>query len=195
MRLPSAGRGRTLNGNEQDAFRRIADALRSIAPRRPSVEAPPDVPQTAEPVPANTIATITPVVPPDSASNPPATAAPAPETVPLRFLDRVPVGFAVFRDRTILFANRALLDRLGFADAQGLADAGGIDGLFAANTGGEERRRIMLRASDGTDVVAEVRLHVVPWTDGPATMLSVRTDPAPVVDRKFAESVTRCAPT
>lgn len=187
VRLPSAGRGRTLNGNEQDAFRRIADALRSIAPRRPSVEAPPAVPQTAEPVPANTIATITPVVPPDSASNPPATAAPAPETVPLRFLDRVPVGFAVFRDRTILFANRALLDRLGFADAQGLADAGGIDGLFAANTGGEERRRIMLRASDGTDVVAEVRLHVVPWTDGPATMLSVRTDPAPVVDRKFAD--------
>ncbi|MCW5717023.1 MAG: PAS domain-containing protein [Bauldia sp.] len=185
VHLPSTGKSRALNGNEQDAFRRIADALRSIAPRRPadSPATGPQPPATAAD-PAGPVAT-SPV--PATVPLPAATTAPAPEAVPLRFLDRLPVGFAVFRDRAILFANRALLDRLGFADTRALADAGGIDGLFATNTGGEERRRILLRAGDGSDVVAEVRLHVVPWTDGPATMLSVRTDPEPVVDRKFAD--------
>ncbi|MGV8839477.1 MAG: ATP-binding protein [Bauldia sp.] len=183
FRLPSAGKGRALTGNEQDAFRRIADALRSIAPRRTAE--PATITARAEAVLANDAAA-TPS-PAQESAPPVASAASPPEAVPLRFLDRLPVGFAVFRDRTILFANRVLLDRLGFADTAALAAAGGIDGLFAANTGGEERRRIVLRASDGSDVTAEVRLHVVPWGDGPATMLSIRTEAERSIERRVAD--------
>lgn len=127
VRLPSAGKGRALTGNEQDAFRRIADALRSIAPRR-GADAAPLAPQ-AEGAPANDTSVPAPVAAPEpSFTAAPATAAPAPDAVPLRFLDRLPVGFAVFRDRTILFANRVLLDRLGFADTAALAAAGASTG-------------------------------------------------------------------
>ena len=109
-----------------------------------------------------------------------AVAAPAPASVPTHLLDRIPIGIVVFRDQTVLFANRAFLDRLGYADVSALAAAGGVDGLFAEATseasadGPEPLTQVPLRAADGRHIAAEARLHVVPWDNGTATMLSVR---------------------
>ncbi len=99
--------------------------------------------------------------------------------VPLRILDRLPIGLVLFRDRSVLFANRALLDRLGYPDAAGFAAAGGVDGLFAGEpepAGEDSRRRMRLVTADGGELAVEAHLHVVPWSDGPATMLTVRTE-------------------
>jgi len=162
VRLPSAeangSAGAHLTGDEQDAFRRIADELRSLGGR--SAAAAFESLTSRQPVGARIG---------DAAKR---------ALIPLGLLDRVPIGMIVFRDEDVLFANRALLDRLGYPDVGALAAGGGIVGLFAGDRGppGDDpaSRSIPLRAADGRQFQAEARLHVVPWSDGPATMLSVR---------------------
>ena len=101
VRLPSADRVEprdgTLSGDEQDAFRRIAETLRSIGRKVHR-----DVDE-AEAEPAAV----------------PAMAPPPPTAIPLRLVDRIPLGIVVFREDEVLFANRALLDRLGYARRRG----------------------------------------------------------------------------
>ncbi len=174
VKLPSANdrsepRQADLSGDEQDAFRRIAEALRAIGPRKAAMGSGDQgkaSAQTADPAFLGSQAT--------------AVAAPAPASVPTHLLDRIPIGIVVFRDQTVLFANRAFLDRLGYADVSALAAAGGVDGLFAEATseasadGPEPLTQVPLRAADGRHIAAEARLHVVPWDNGTATMLSVR---------------------
>lgn len=160
VRLPSASRSRNeaLSGDEQDAFRRIAETLRSIGGRSAN-----------DPANRN-----------DSGTLVNRTDAPTPpKDVPLRLLDRLPVGIIVFREKAVLFANRALLDRLGYSSIAAFASAGGVDELFADGPADvdEADYSAPLKSADGSLVVAEARLHLVPWEDGPATMLSVR-DPA-----------------
>jgi PAS domain S-box-containing protein len=172
VRLPSAERtepeASQLSGDEQDAFRRIAEALRSVG-RKASAHAAAAEPEVL-----------------------PIAAPPPPSSIPLRLLDRVPVGIVVFREGAVLFANRAFLDRLGYSDVASLAAAGGIDAMFAEAGPPEPDEheaayRIPLRAADGRQLSAEARLHVVPWVDGPATMLSVR-DPTPLQgERRLAD--------
>ncbi len=167
-RAPAAARSSHLNGDEQDAFRRIAEALRSVTPKAPAE-------------------TKTKPEPPTRVTPPAPIAATAPDRISRRLLDRVPTGLAVFRGRSLLFANRAFLDQLGYADLNALASAGGIDGLFVegAEPGDNDdaSRRMPLRAADGTVISLEARLHVVPWDERPATMLSLRgDDPAPTAE-------------
>jgi len=171
---------RNLSGEEHDAFRRIAEALRAVGPsgnRHPAATSRPhrDL--------ADKAADAAPPAPPSA--EPPA----SPEaTVPLKLLDRMPIGLLVYRDRQLLFANRALLDRLGYYDGASFAAAGGVDGLFAE--AGESPRdggascTVPLRAYDGRTFAAEARLHIVPWDGGPATMLSIR-DPGSAASRQW----------
>ncbi|MCW5695188.1 MAG: PAS domain S-box protein [Bauldia sp.] len=160
VRLPSAaGRGErpaALTGDERDAFRRIAQALREVMPGRPGDDGAPPQKQVRE-----------------------ASVTPAPRMVPIRLLDRLPVGLLVFRERTVLFASRGLLDQLGYDDVAAFAAAGGADALFAEPMAGDvfdDQRRLLLRAADGEQIAAEAKLHIVPWEDGPATMLSIRQE-------------------
>ncbi len=169
LRSPDrAGTAAGLSGDEQDAFRRIADELRSIGGR--GAEIPADRPAA-----------------PDQDK-----AASAPIAVPTGLLDRIPVGMIVFRDQDVLFANRALLDRLDYPNVAALAAAGGIEALFAFKaeppvTDAGATRSIPLRAADGRQISAEARLHVVPWVDGPATMLSIRDSREPFGPRPSDE--------
>lgn len=168
VRLPSADRAperaEALSGDEQDAFRRIADALRSIGARtgnegeRSSSQTKPVPAQMPEP----------------------------PDAIPLRLLDRLPLGIVVFREQSVLFANRVLLDRLGYPSAEALMLAGGVDALFSEIAHSrldeeEQTYQVPLRAADGSQFPANARLHIVPWDDGPATMLTVREPLGPNV--------------
>ncbi len=169
-------RSTDLSGDEQDAFRRIADALRAIGRKTPLDEKPDIIPLQAE----------------DAEPPPEVTAPPPPASIPVRLLDRVPVGIVVFREEAVLFANRAFLDRLGYADVASLAAAGGVDALFAEAgppmlDERETSYRIPLRHADGRQIAAEARLHVVPWADGPATMLSVRDPVLHEGDRRLVD--------
>ncbi|MCP4384372.1 MAG: hypothetical protein GY798_23680, partial [Hyphomicrobiales bacterium] len=91
-----------LSGNEQDAFRRIAEALAGDSSQ------PLDPVQSPDP-PAPSV-----VVPPFDQA----------------LLDRLPVGIAIYRDSQTLFANRPLLDWLGYPSVEAFAANGGADAIF-----------------------------------------------------------------
>jgi len=148
---------RPLSGHEEDAFRRIAEALGA---------------RMAEPAPPEIVPPLPPV-PPRPA---------APDTT---ILDRLPVGVVVYRGEVTLHANRALVEMLGHADRNAFVAAGGIAAMFPAEGGVEGPRggRLEVRRADGTDLAVEARLHVVPWPEAPAMMLTLlAAAEAPVED-------------
>ncbi|MCP4384531.1 MAG: PAS domain-containing protein, partial [Hyphomicrobiales bacterium] len=92
-------------------------------------------------------------------------------------LDRLPVGIAIYRDSQTLFANRPLLDWLGYPSVEAFAANGGTDAIFPD---GEDPSRTpdgtgALKAvrSDGTTIDVEARLHAVTWGGATALMLSL----------------------
>jgi PAS domain S-box-containing protein len=147
-----------LSGTERDAFRRIAEALGvrhegETAPPETETVARKDVPKA----PANEVDT--------------------------RLLDRLPIGLTVFRDRRILFANRTLLELLGYDSLDAFAEAGGAEAIFPggeglagniANAGG----KLVARRADGTTVAVSSWLHAVTWSGSTALMLSIAAIPA-----------------
>ena len=120
VRLPGAQPSRTppeqLTGTEQDAFRRIAEALGTQRPRASARLAGRGRRRRR----------------PEPAAKPPS--APAAE-IDTRLLDRLPIGIVVFRDRKTLFANRTLLDLLGYDTLDAFVAAGGAEAIFPGSEG------------------------------------------------------------
>jgi PAS domain S-box-containing protein len=148
----------TLTGAEREAFRRIAEVLKA-----PPGEAPPDT---------------TPVeAPPRRSSGGEATA-----DFDARLLDRLPVGVVIFRDRRTLFANRPLLELLGYESYEDFLAAGGAEALFpgaddiAANIAKANGDLAAVR-SDGSALPVAARLHAVQFAGATALMLSVVAAP------------------
>ena len=58
-------------------------------------------------------------------------------------LDALPVGVLIYRLDRLLYANRAFLDRIGYASLQTLEEADGLDALFVerSNTAAARRER------------------------------------------------------
>ena len=93
----------------------------------------------------------------------------------LAVLDRLATGILVSRDNTPIFANRHLLDMLGFADEDALHEAGGMSHLFgdqAGNTTGSEA--VGVRGRDGTIVPTNARMQSIEWDGLPATLLTLQ---------------------
>ncbi len=89
-------------------------------------------------------------------------------------LDRVPTGLVVHRGNAILFANRTLLDWVGFADAAALERAGGISRLFAGGPDEATGAAVALTTEDGSAVPVEVNLSRVAWAGDSAFLFSLR---------------------
>jgi PAS domain S-box-containing protein len=166
-----------LTGSEQDAFRRIAEALGARVKKEEAGEDRP-------------------------APEPPAPEAAAPATpageVDTRILDKLPAGIVVYRDRRTLFANRALLDMLGYPTIEAFAAAGGAEAVFPdPNDGGprpalsEGAGALQAIRADGGPVAVDARLHAVPWAGSTALMLSLirRAEPKaePVTDQALVD--------
>ncbi len=146
-----------LSGSEQDAFRRIAEALAAGKAKtgRSDAEA-----GTHEEQPAQ------------------ATAAPSSVAIDSRILDRIPAGIAIVRDQEVLFANQALLDLVGDTSFEAFVAAGGVDAVFpyGGSAWGERLARdgsLMARRRDGVYVPVAVRLHTVRWGPASALMLTI----------------------
>ncbi|HET7716298.1 MAG TPA: ATP-binding protein [Bauldia sp.] len=168
---------RRLSGSEEDAFRRIAEALGAR------------------------------VVESGAGEGDPASEARPRTTVDTAILDKLPVGIAVYRDSRTLYANRAFLDLLGYDDLDALVAAGGVGAVFADDRGrpkatAAEPGRLDVVRRDGTHVTVEAKLHAVPWSGATAMMLSLvrasggpepmdasATAPAPVPDEALTERV------
>jgi PAS domain S-box-containing protein len=93
------------------------------------------------------------------------------EPDPIRILERLPVGIVVLRGETPLFANRAVLDLLGYSD---LSELRGVSRLFAGRLDTRRGGAMALVAKTGASLSVEVRLTTVEWGDAPASLLVIR---------------------
>ena len=94
----------------------------------------------------------------------------------LAVLDRLAVGLLVSRDTVPIFANRHLLDMLGFADEDALHAAGGMTHLFGGQPGNATgSESIGMRHRDGTIVPASARMQRIDWGGLPATLLTLQS--------------------
>jgi PAS domain S-box-containing protein len=109
-------------------------------------------------------------------------------------LDLLPVGVLIYRLDRLLYANRAFLDRIGYASIQALEAADGLDALFVEPVGqtgsstsgaGTAVTIAATAASAGHAPLppTEARLFTISWNDESALALicsNSRPEPAPV---------------
>ena len=134
-----------LSHDEASAFRAIGDVLAEDSP--PAIEAEFDFEHTFSPALGGNAAAI---------------------------LDRLPLGILVSRDNIAIYANRTLLDLLGFADEDAFHAAGGMAQLFHLAPNGADV--IGVRTASGETLSARARLQATEWDHLPATLLTLRRD-------------------
>ena len=154
LALPPGRSIAELSAQERNAFREIARALGSF----PADDGPQPAPGLA--------AAVVPLRRPSP-----------PDPNGARILDRVPFGILVHRGETPLFANRSLLEALGYRDVAQLAAAGGVARLFggADAAAREGTRAVLLTSRTGAQLPADVRLGTAEWDGAPAALMVVRT--------------------
>ncbi|SFZ86170.1 hypothetical protein SAMN02983003_3345 [Devosia enhydra] len=134
--------------------------------------------QPLEPVPEAT-STDASRQPPTQPASPPAVAAPPAQPegglISLNgetfILNRLPLGILVFRDQQVLFANRALVELLGYASIDGLRTAG-IPAIFPEAMADGPGPVTRLMRADGETLPVNARLQSITWQGKPAVMLS-----------------------
>lgn len=142
-------------------------------------------------------------VPDGAASAPSVVAHPAAEATPASFaeaaLERLPLGIVVHRGEDALYANRTLLDMLGYRDLEAFREAGGLVRLLRGRPGTLARAEIEdpapLAVADaaGRAIAVEVKIAPLETTRGAASLLCVRRLPEPDPHERIAALETRLA--
>ena len=104
----------------------------------------------------------------------------------LLVLNRLPVGILIFRDQSILFANRTLADIMGGASISSLRE-GGLEAIFPRvdNDGATLGPVAALLDVNGNEVPVIARLQTILWQGKSALMLSAQRQP-PSTDAESA---------
>jgi PAS domain S-box-containing protein len=151
-----------LSGSERDAFRRIAETLAADKKKEKGS-------RTREALAGK------------GGEPNPAAAEKSPSELDTKILDRLPIGIVVFRGDRTLFANRTLLDLLGYDDVADFEASGGGEALFpdgepswAVPETEKVEGLLSARRKDGSQLPVEARLQSVTWADATALLLSVR---------------------
>ncbi len=165
---------------EREAFRKIAEALgaRIDETNKPSDDEDEIAAKAVPPIPM-------PIAPRPQPREPvkrEETAEEKAAAIHPRLLDRLPIGVAIVRDRDVEYANRSLLKMLGYADLEALAEAGGLEALFAAPDEWPPKpagsatieQSLCVRGSDGALHPVDAFMHTVPWKNGSGLMISLR---------------------
>jgi PAS domain S-box-containing protein len=191
-KLPNA----ELTPSERNAFREIARTLgaRLDEPKPESLTpaaAAAGSPATA-PVPDAAQATVQPIVGGDArdliaiagraagaAEAPPLGPALAGVEGPARaLLDRMPLGVLVSRGAAPIFANRGLLELLGYADVDEFHAMGGMERMFKGRLpdqlGQDAGGAIPLLTRAGEVIPAETHMQTLDWGGLPATLMTLR---------------------
>lgn len=160
-----------LSSDEASAFQKIAEALKE---------------ETATPIPDEPQGEAGQEEAPSVAEEPHSEAAAAPETPAApqhqdlgrnaaAILDRLGFGLLVSRDDVVIYANRTLLDLLGFADEDALHAAGGMSRIFEPPPApGSEA--IGVRTAVGEIIPVRARIQSIELDHVPATLLTLRRD-------------------
>ncbi|WP_363350962.1 HAMP domain-containing sensor histidine kinase [Methylocystis echinoides] len=105
----------------------------------------------------------------------PAPAPPPAASTATGVLDCLPVGVLIARGAKTLFANRTLLDYLGYADAAAFEADGGLARMFFGRPPGDAgARAAAVQSSDGEALDVDVHLQSVDWEGAPATLVTLR---------------------
>ena len=116
----------------------------------------------------------------------------------LALLERVPLGVLVYRDATLLYANRHFLEWSGYDSAAAIETAGGLPMLFAepgvggsapAETGAQS---LAIKTARGDKLPVEGRMFRVPW-DGSAAIALILTNDQFEAAVRHAERALRAA--
>jgi len=93
-----------------------------------------------------------------------------------RMLDVLPVGVLVARGADLLYANRTLLDYLGYADLDALEQDGGLARMFMGRMPARAPnvKALEVMDSDGETLDVDAHLQTIDWEGGPATLISLR---------------------
>ena len=91
-------------------------------------------------------------------------------------LDRIPIGALIYRNDSLLYANRHFLELTGYQSLEALTAAGWLNGLVAETDAGTLKvggtpSTLSLTTSNGTPCQIEARLFAVPWADATALAL------------------------
>lgn len=172
----------SLSSHEHAAFREIARALGARFAGDDAGAAPAErgLPCAVMPFPASASRSVD-AVNPDAAM--------------VATLERMPAGVLVYRDNTVLFANRRLLDLTGYADTATLDAAGGIERLFGGlmpHARAESDTPVVLTARDGGRLGALIEHSVLDWAGQPAELLLARdSEPSDSVRANAADALAQ----
>jgi PAS domain S-box-containing protein len=99
-------------------------------------------------------------------------------TSDMSVLERLPVPVLIHSGDVLHYANEEFLTLTAYRSVEHLAEAGGLDALFAESYADEDtpaaERELRLRTGDGLEFPIEALLRSVPWQGGKALMLVVR---------------------
>jgi len=160
-----------LSAVEKAAFREIARALGAVMDddRPVRSETPPAPRPQAEARPETEAPRAR------TAEARPASAGPDLLKEALDVFDRLSIGIMLSRGEVPILMNRALLDMLGYADADVFHAEGGIDRLFRGpSPEADGGRAVRVEGRNGREFPAQVRLHRVSWGGTPATLTAFR---------------------
>jgi len=111
-------------------------------------------------------------------------------------IDLLPVGVLVARGSHTLFANRTLLDYLGYADLEALMADGGLARVFLGRWPQSLATRapteaVEVQAQDGETLAADAHLQTIDWDGAPATLISLRRRVSTGGDEVAARALAR----
>jgi len=108
-------------------------------------------------------------------------------------VDLLPVGVLVARGTNALYANRTLLDYLGYPDLDALAADGGLARVFLGRLPARapSTSPVEVQAQDGETLDVDAHVQSIDWSGGPATLISLRRARASAHTR--AENARLCA--
>jgi PAS domain S-box-containing protein len=95
-----------------------------------------------------------------------------------RVLDRLPIGILVHRSEAVLFANRFLLDLIGYDDAEQIRSDGGLVHLFRGSPAlggmGDDDSALALTSRRNENIAVTVRSSSAEWNGEPADLMVIR---------------------
>jgi PAS domain S-box-containing protein len=146
-----------LTSQERDAFKEIARALgANVRQARPNVDAPPDAPAAVEPPPA----------------------APSEDDL-AALLDILPIAVMVLRDGEAQYANRTLLDLVGFRDFEDFRAREGLKAIFRGRdpqtlAPGGAVSGIPIIGADERILTVDAQVRAATWGGAPAALVAMR---------------------
>ena len=176
----------SLSAVERNAFRELAQELTArlrgaqeqaaVAAEEQHAAAETSAAAEIAPAAAQIAADIPPIAPALAADAQSATAPQQPPVADHVLLDRVPAGVLVYRNDSLLYANRHFLEWSGYDSVEALAAAGGLDALFAepgtgALTNSGDARKLSIMTRRGDRLAVEGRLFTIPWNGTSALAL------------------------